>query len=217
MPSLPVKMASADIVQGGSCRLLDLPVELQLSVYELVVPKNEVLLLNFPCNSSYRRRFDDMRKDREAWQSGEKHPPTQPAITQTCRFIRNATLPMFYGNNVFRAGYCKVTDDFRPGAMLPPVIHWLDRIGSRNREMLRHLYFYDRNERQDVQSRLALRMLMDCEVFTMMGGMMESIYADNFCAHWVTFGSNAREPGDVALARQFGIQALLTEDESVKP
>ena len=197
----------ASIVHGSRCRLLELPVELQLSIYELAVPKSELFLLNCPCNSSYRASYPAEREDRKAWESGAKHPPKQPAITQTCHFIRDETLAMFYERNIFRACYCHTKE------MLPPVVQWLATIGSRNREMLKHLYFYDRNERQDSNSPHALRLLEDSEIFTAMGGTMESIHTDQFCAHWVTFGTNVRKQGGVALARQLGTKVLRMEGE----
>jgi hypothetical protein len=197
----------AGIVHGGRCRLLELPVELQLSIYELAVPERELFLLNFPCNSSYRASYAVECEDRKAWESGAKHPPKQPAITQTCRFIRNETLAMFYKRNVFRACYCQTKE------MLPPVVQWLTTIGPRNREMLKHLYFYDRNERQDINFPRALQMLKDSEIFSEMGGTMESVCTIHFCAHWVTFGTHARKAGEVALAQQLGAKILRMEGE----
>ena len=114
---------------------------------------------------------------------------------------------MFYERNIFRACYCQMDE------MLTPVVRWLTKIGPRNREMLKHLYFYDRNERQDVRFPRVLQKLKDSEVCTMMGGTMESIYTADFCAHWVTFGPNARKPGDVALAWQLGARVLRMEGE----
>ena len=205
--SLSTDTPAAGIVQGGRCRLLELPVELQLSIYELAVPNNELFLLNYPGNSFYRRRFAVLCEDQKAWKSGAKCPPKQPAITQTCRFIRNETLPMFYERNIFRACYCQMDE------MLTPVVRWLTKIGPRNREMLKHLYFYDRNERQDIRFPRVLQKLKDSEVCTMMGGTMESIYTADFCAHWVTCGPNARKPGGVALAWQLGARVLGMEGE----
>src|SRR3954465_4458747 len=88
---------------GEPCYLLKLPLELQLPIYELVAIQEEPLLLNCPCNSSYRGRYDQMYDDQTAWKAGERHPPSQPALSQTCRSVRQAILPIFYRENFFRA------------------------------------------------------------------------------------------------------------------
>ena len=143
------------------CRLLALPVDLQLVIYELAVVQYEPLLLNCACNSSYSHRRMQMREDEEAWDGGKSHPPLQPALSQTCRNIRDLTLPLFYSENVFRASYCQPVN--RP-PMLPSPIKWLRLIGKENREMLRHLYFYDRNPSQDHFKPGRLEVLKECKV-----------------------------------------------------
>lgn len=209
MSSESTKIQSASCRSAERCRLLELPLELQLVIYELVVVKPGPLLLNWPCNSSYQGkcRYKLEREEQEAWKAGEKCPPLQPALSRTCRFIRAETLPIFYGENLFRACYC------HPDAMLSYPTGWLRIIGRRNRETLRHLYFYDRNQGQDRRSKGPLEKLKTCEIFTAMEGKMETLSGDNCCAHLVTFGDWERRDGDVPLGFQRGGLALRMEGE----
>ncbi|KAK5703969.1 hypothetical protein LTR97_002982 [Elasticomyces elasticus] len=126
------------------CRLLDLPVELQLNIYELVLIVNEPLLLNCGCDSSYRGKDHSEREDadREAWETGTLHAPHEPNITRTCRFIRDLTVPIFYKENQFLAHYCHAAD-------LDVALAWLENIGSKKREFLARLSLFDANSNYD--------------------------------------------------------------------
>ncbi|KAK5735965.1 hypothetical protein LTR17_007800 [Elasticomyces elasticus] len=126
------------------CRLLDLPVELQLSIYELVVIVHKPLLLNCGCESSYRGKDHSERKyaDREAWSTGTLHAPHEPNLTRTCRFIRDLTLPIFYKENLFLAHYCHAAD-------FEVALAWLENIGSKKRELLARLSLFDANSNYD--------------------------------------------------------------------
>jgi hypothetical protein len=189
------------------CYLLRIATELQLAIYELVVIQDEPLLLNLPCNSSYRMRWQEMAVDEAAWERGDKHPPLQPALSRTCRAIRHATLPIFYQHNVFRASYCYQQK------MLPVPIKWLRIIGPANREMLRHLYFYDRNEDQDGNRCGDLEAVKACEIFGDMGGRMEMLSNAHCCAHLVVFGNHVRRAREVPLAAQPGAKRLRLTGE----
>ncbi|KAK5696399.1 hypothetical protein LTR17_024237 [Elasticomyces elasticus] len=126
------------------CRLLDLPVELQLNIYELVVIVDEPLLLNCGCDSSYRGKDHSEREDadREAWESGVLHAPHEPNITRTCRFIRDLTIPIFYKENQFLAHYCHAAD-------FDVALAWLENIGSQKRGFLARLALFDANGNYD--------------------------------------------------------------------
>ncbi|KAK4898476.1 hypothetical protein LTR27_004073 [Elasticomyces elasticus] len=138
------------------CRLLDLPVELQLNIYELVVIMNEPLLLNCGCDSSYRGKdqcdcdssycgknhSEREDEDREAWETGDLHAPHEPNITRTCRFIRDLTIPIFYKDNEFLAHYCHAAD-------FDVALAWLENIGSKKRELLVQLSLFDANSNYD--------------------------------------------------------------------
>jgi hypothetical protein len=183
------------------CYLLKLPTELQLEIYELVVIEDQPLLINCPCESSYYGGYKESREAEESWKNGETRPAQQPALAQTCRFIRQTVLPIFYKENVFRASYCeRQIQNTDISINLDEPIQWLRMIGEENREMLRHFYFYDRNPSQDARTQIPLQQLKDCEIFTEMGGKMETLSSGYRCAHLVTFGEQERKPGEIPIA-----------------
>ena len=128
--------------------LMQLPVELQLAIFEYAVVEPEPLLLNCGCDSSYSRlrgrrdQWEQWGEDKDAWEKGEKHAPLQPGLTRTCKAIRAIALPMFYEQNSFRGHYCQNAD-------LDVAIRWLDRIGRDNRRSLRDCCFWDFNSSYD--------------------------------------------------------------------
>jgi hypothetical protein len=200
--------STQDISSGsGPCYLLNLPLELQLPIYELVVTEEKPLLLNRPCNSSYRGRYPEMAIDKAAWKEGEKHPPSQPALSRTCRSVREAALPIFYRENFFRASYCYQAN------MLPAPIKWLKMIGKDNRENLRRFYFYDRNQSHDSWTPHDLETLKGCEVFTEMGGRMETFSNKFCCAHLVTFGEGGRNAGETLSSEELRSKLKLEEED----
>jgi hypothetical protein len=77
--------------------------------------------------------------------------------------------------------------------MLPSAIAWLRQIGKHNRELLRHCYFYDRNEHYDEYGYISndgvdhrpLAKLKTSEVVTEMDGRIETMSSQSCCAHWV--------------------------------
>ncbi|KAH9837466.1 hypothetical protein Tdes44962_MAKER01822 [Teratosphaeria destructans] len=123
-------------------RLLALPAELQLSIYELAVVEVQPLLLNCPCDSSYHGHREQYDRDYEAWESGEKQPPQQPGLARTSRYLRDIVLPIFYKHNVFVARYCTGTQRELP-------FRWLAAVGPVNRQLLTHLYLRDDNPAYD--------------------------------------------------------------------
>ena len=64
-------------------------------IYEIVVIEDGPLLINCPCNSSYRGRHALELEDEEPWRTGAKLPPLQPPLSLTCRFTRRETLAIF--------------------------------------------------------------------------------------------------------------------------
>jgi hypothetical protein len=194
----------------SQCFLLNLPTELQLDIYALAVTSSSPLLINCPCDSSYLGRYDAKTTDEAAWASGDLGPPQQPALTRTCRSIRAKALPIFYKENVFRAGYCQATEAGRDAAA-----KWLKMIGKGNRESLRHFYFYDRNQGQDRQSRDMLQELKECEIFKDMGGRMKTMSSQWCCAHLVGFGDWEAKGrgGRMEIAEEENVPRLRTEGE----
>lgn len=96
--------------------------------------------------------------------------------------------------------------------MLPGPTRWLERIGQANREALRHLYFYDRNEMHDRSRPRNLKDLKECGIFTEMGGRLETMSGKECCAHQVLFGEHEQRSGEVPIALQPGAK-LRVEDE----
>ena len=201
--------APGNVTDAGRCRLLELPVELQLQIYALVVYDSKPIMLNMPCNSSFRNRYRVMDIEEKAWASGQRHPPLQPAIARTCKAIRFEALRLFYGENVFRACYCS------PKKMLPPVITWLKMIGPENREMLRNFYLYDRNQSQDTAEYVseALTEVKKCEIVTDMRGRLEAMSGKDCCCHLVAFGNWRRMEGQIPVGREPGVPRLKLDGE----
>ncbi|KAF2167946.1 hypothetical protein M409DRAFT_22091 [Zasmidium cellare ATCC 36951] len=189
------------------CVLFTIPVELQLSICELVVIEHQPMLLNCPCNSSYRGRQHELEEIEEAWEGGTMRPPAQPAITQTCRALRELALPIFYKENVFRSCYC------RRNRNIDAPIKWLRMIGPENRKLLRHLYFYDRNQGYDRYTPKDLAKLRESEIFSEMGGKLETLSSKYCSAHLVTFGEWTRKEGEVPLANEEGVPRLRAPGE----
>lgn len=162
-------------------RLLQLPVELQLAIFEYVVIEDEPLLLNCGCDSSYRGDVDAWNEDQALWDKGEKHPPFQPGLTATCTTVRAITLPMFYGRNAFRAHYCWEAD-------FDMAVKWLKLISPVNRRLLRDLCLWDKNPFFDEWRPDNLKKATRSEVFRGLGGEMETLQGKGYCCHHVTFG-----------------------------
>jgi hypothetical protein len=202
------ELAKTATSAGQPCYLLKLPTELQLDIYELVVVEDQPLLVNCPCNSSYRGRWEEGQTEEQRWEKGEIRPPQQPALTRTCRAVRENALPIFYKENIFRASYCNATV-----SDLSAPIQWFRMIGQSNREMLRHFYFYDRNERQDHNRKSSLQRLKDCEVFGVLGGNMETLSSVYCCAHLVTFGERERKAKEIPIASEKEVPRLRMAGE----
>lgn len=161
--------------------LLQLPAELQLTIFEYAVLEPEPLLLNCGCDSSYSGDHDQWREDRQLWETGERLPPLQPGLTKTCSLIRSLTIPIFYQQNVFRAHYCHRSD-------FETAVKWLNLIGKDNRLLLRDLCLWDWNTSFDWQMPSSLRLVNRSEIFRGMGGSMESLGRETHCCHRITFG-----------------------------
>ncbi|KAK4962854.1 hypothetical protein LTR10_000481 [Elasticomyces elasticus] len=118
-------MASADEVKAPRCRLLELPEELQLEIYKLVViAKAPIRIVHQYC-AGYQQDMDISWKQ---FLSERK----QPALSKTCRGIRNIALPIYYKCNSFRVCCCSDWDE-RDNASRK----WLLSLGESNRALLR--------------------------------------------------------------------------------
>lgn len=167
-------------------RLLSLPPELQLLIWEFSVIEPEPLHLNCPCDSSYGGWTEEYYEDQSRWEAGEKEPPWQPSLTRVCRSIRADTLPMFYKHNLFQAGYCYETDT-------DMVVDWLKIIGEENRRLMKGFYFFDANCRHDANCPKDLKRVQRSQVVRGMGGVLESEYGEEYCKHAVRFGAGGED------------------------
>ena len=161
-------------------RLLSLPAELQLAIWEFAVIQEDPLLVNCPCDSSYGGWSEDYYADVDLWENGTKHSPWQPALTRVCRSIRADALPMWYKHNQFQSGYCYETD-------LDMTVDWLRIISAENRKLMKHFYFYDANYQHDDNCPKDLTKLERSKVFREFGGVMQSTYDGKSCRHDVVF------------------------------
>lgn len=89
-------------------------------------------------------------------------------------------LKPFYQLNEFRAHYCHQAEP-------ETALKWMRRIGHENRHLLRTVYFYDRNERQDVNCPDELERVKDHAIMRAMGGELIAVSTDDCCKHRVTF------------------------------
>ncbi|KAK5732095.1 hypothetical protein LTR17_010803 [Elasticomyces elasticus] len=127
--------ALADEDKKPRCRLLELPEELQLDIYELVVISQKAIkLTDVNCDGYGDDRCLSYHKDQQ-WRCGL----VQPEISKTCRSLRSMVLPVYYKRNVFEFCYCRLEhEDFIHG-----VKHWLDEIGASNRALLANFRYHE--------------------------------------------------------------------------
>ncbi|GAB1729974.1 hypothetical protein NU195Hw_g4451t1 [Hortaea werneckii] len=145
-------MADTKDINNQHFRLLDLPPELQLRIFELAVVQEEPIRVNFPCAWTFSRRglglcsadekgSDDMVESayhatRRAWNAGGKSLCRQPALSKLCRAVRHDVLKLFYGKNVFEMAYC---DAYKCEA----IVRWAKGIGAENRCLLKNVVATD--------------------------------------------------------------------------
>lgn len=168
-------------------RLLRLPTELQLAIFEYAVIEDEPLLLNCGCDSSYST-MQEWHDDEMLWEDGEKHAPEQPGITRTCKSLRAMTLPIFYQKNRFRAHYCYE-------ANLGMAIMWLERIGHANRLMLRDFCLWDKNPLFDGWIPKDIMRAGRSDIVRKFHGRLEGcqVRAHDYCCHPVVFEDGEKE------------------------
>ncbi|KAK4547658.1 hypothetical protein LTR36_000615 [Oleoguttula mirabilis] len=126
-----------------NCRLLELPPELQLIIFELLVVHTEPIRISFPCWGEYEKVGRSYRQDRaleaaakRRWDGGDDQLSLQPALSRVCKYIRATTLPIYYQLNTFESTYCETKKETR-------FFDWLAAIGPRNRLLLREVYIWD--------------------------------------------------------------------------
>ncbi|KAK3660787.1 hypothetical protein LTR56_000545 [Elasticomyces elasticus] len=129
--------------QMPRCRLLELPEELQLKIYELVVVSTKKLRLNrFCCPGhgddteigSYKLRDIEVQRRLER---------CQPAITKTCRSIRRIALPTYYKRNFFEVCCC-ADKPYGVPYSVRAVVPWLTNIGASDRVLFSNFNVHER-------------------------------------------------------------------------
>ena len=104
-------------------RLLDLPTELQLAIFEFAVVSIEPICIT----------------ECWAWPPDWRPRACQPALTRTSKSIRHVTLNMFYRRNIFEVdtlALTKICPDHTTWLVAP----WLTAIGWQNRNNLRGVW-----------------------------------------------------------------------------
>ncbi|KAK4907355.1 galactokinase [Elasticomyces elasticus] len=114
-------------------RLLDLPPELQLRIYEFAVCNDEPIDITVG------------RQTKQPYMS----PRAQPALARTCRSICVDALKFYYAGNMFEANYCQ--RERQPSAI---AIQWLHSIGASSRGLISSLQLYDASLIDDDQESL---------------------------------------------------------------
>ncbi|KAK4890808.1 hypothetical protein LTR27_010509 [Elasticomyces elasticus] len=127
--------------QMPRCRLLELPEELQLEIYELVVTSEKKLRLNRICCPGYGADVNDIHYGTlEIQEQRERH---QPAITKTCRSIRSIALPAYYNRNFFEVCCC-IDKPWGVPYGIRAVTPWLKKIGASDRVLLGNFNIHER-------------------------------------------------------------------------
>lgn len=110
-------------------RLLDLPSELRLRIYEYAVTSEHPVKITYH-NDGYGMWYSQAAIARR----------TQPALTRASKEIRVDAIKLYYTRNDFEAGYCvsKVGES-------KTLMEWLECIGAVNRGFLRVLKISDCN------------------------------------------------------------------------
>ncbi|KAK4956752.1 hypothetical protein LTR10_006280 [Elasticomyces elasticus] len=107
-------------------RLLDLPPELQLRIYEFAICSDEPIDITIG------------QRTKQACIS----PRAQPALARTCRSIRVDALKFYYSRNIFEANYCQEVARYDQQSTAV-TIAWLHSIGASNRGLISSLQLYD--------------------------------------------------------------------------
>ncbi|KAK5125817.1 hypothetical protein LTR85_012093 [Meristemomyces frigidus] len=122
-------------------RLLDLPPELRLRIYEYAVTSDgpvQITFNNYKPQNEYGIMGPEAAALNEWQQPAAIAERTQAALSRTCREIHVDALKLYYAHNDFEAGYCHVAH-----REFPTLVKWLDSFGVQHRERLRSLRISD--------------------------------------------------------------------------
>ncbi|KAK5688214.1 hypothetical protein LTS10_000192 [Elasticomyces elasticus] len=135
-------MVPAEEVKMLRCRLLELPEELQLEIYELVVIYEKPIRIVHLLCEGYQRSCKPEEEDTKACLARFFSERKQPALSKTCRSIRDIVLPIYYKRNSFHVCCC-YDDHFHreEGRLRRDYVSssrkWLLSMGESNRALLR--------------------------------------------------------------------------------
>jgi hypothetical protein len=124
-----LRMTFTTSIPTKPSRLLALPLELQLMIYEEALVYPHALAVNKRC--VIWAWAMEVPKKRVHARLTTKHV----ALTQTSRFVREATLPVFYERNRFQV------DCIEPYETIRHVVTWLAGLGPERRLWIHSLHF----------------------------------------------------------------------------
>ena len=107
---------------------LQLSAELRNRIYELALVHPQTKYV--PCRCPWSEIGID----------STEAPVCQPPLTRLCRQIRNESLPVYYGNNVFIVDVNDI--HYRRGVQCTIETGWLRAIGPHNRRSLQNVYIH---------------------------------------------------------------------------
>ena len=165
--------------------LLMLPAELRNRIYEMVLLRPEVINLVYL----------DPRRLKHL-----EHEVAQPSLTRTCHQIREETLPIFYGQNVFLTYAVTTNWSGASGAIPRGSKSWVNAIGRENRRALKHLYI-DSTEDPDIKGFGKVQDEgIDMEMMKIEGIMLEMFLkiSDTFSYRRVVHVTFRAETGEMA-------------------
>lgn len=160
------------------CRLLNLPSELRLYVYELTVIRNLLIRVTRLCALGIDRANKYEHEYNIEWRKGGNNIRLQPALSRTCKSVRADVLQIFYGRNTFEASYCghEGQDDLDG---------WLNAIGVENRCLLEKAFALHPYEGLDYDDAGVLSDLRAKVVS--LGGNVENVSVEEGVRHQLVF------------------------------
>ncbi|KAK5732096.1 hypothetical protein LTR17_010804 [Elasticomyces elasticus] len=132
-------MVPAEEVKVPRCRLLELPEELQLQIYELVVIAKGPIRIPHRLCDGYQLAHGLEKENEIASPARFFSERKQPALSKTCRSIRNIVLPIYYKGNSFRGCCCYKCwwHCGYPVWVYSVSRNWLLSMGATNRALLK--------------------------------------------------------------------------------
>ena len=116
--------------QAYTFRFLDLPAEIRNEMYELALTYDEDST-NFTVHD---------RGDFAGYSNAVKGACKQPALTRVSRTVRRETLPIFYGENIFKVNVIGLPSH------LSLILLWLNSMEAPHRKMLLKLWAWCRKD-----------------------------------------------------------------------